>query len=97
MIEHIVLFKLKAGTDEATRLLFQDELRKLKALIPEIVDLTIGENFSQRSQGFEIGLVVRFRDQEGLDTYQEHPAHQKVVQTIVRPNLADILAIDYHF
>lgn len=95
MIEHIVLFKWKAeASPDAIAAVFE-ALRQLKNQIPEIVELSCGENFSERSQGFQHGLVVRFRDRQGLATYQPHPAHQAVVQSLIKPIVAEILAVDY--
>ena len=95
MIEHIVLFKWKnTATPEQIEAVLSG-LKQLKSQIPSIVDLSCGENFSPRSQGFQHGLVVRFEDKAGLEAYQLHPAHQEVVQKLIKPILADIIAIDY--
>lgn len=95
MVEHIVLFKWKEGTSTGTISLVMDKLKGLKEQIPEIEDLSCGENFSDRAQGFEHALVVRFRDRDALETYQPHPAHQEVVQNLIQPILAGILSVDY--
>lgn len=97
MIEHIVLFKWsEAATPELISKAL-DGLRTLKQNVPGIVDLTCGENFSQRSQGFTHGMVVRFHDRAGLESYVPHPNHQKIVETFINPIKADILALDYEF
>jgi hypothetical protein len=95
MVEHIVLFQWK---DTATPKQIEAVLEGLKGLqdkIPDILALSCGENFSDRAQGFQHGLVVRFRDRESLEAYQPHPAHQEVVQNLIQPILAGILAMDY--
>jgi hypothetical protein len=97
MLEHIVLFRFKPETTELTRQRIVDGLMALKGQVPSILDISAGPNFSDRNQGFEYGLVVRFADRQGLDSYQVHPAHQQVVQELIRPALADILAVDYEF
>lgn len=96
MFEHIVLFKPKATTtteqeDELIR-----QLLELRSQIPEIVDISAGRTITDRSKGFTLGLVVRFRDAAGLDAYQPHPAHQRVV-AFVREIIDDIIAVDYPF
>jgi Stress responsive A/B Barrel Domain len=95
MIEHIVLFKWKEGTTPEAIAAVMKGLQGLKDSIPQIVDLSCGENFSDRSQGFEHGLVVRFRSRKDLEAYQPHPAHTDVVQNLIQPILAGILAVDY--
>lgn len=96
MVEHIVLFKWKETTTPEEIEAVMEGLKGLKSKIPGIVDLSCGKNFTDRSKGFEYGLVVRFRDREALDAYQPHPEHQKVVQNLIQPILAGILAVDYH-
>ncbi|HHT01395.1 MAG TPA: Dabb family protein [Firmicutes bacterium] len=96
MIEHIVLLKKKP---EATDEQMEELVARLKALqdkIPNILDLTVGYNFSARGQGFTIGLVVRFPDKAALEVYQPHPAHQEVVQYI-RTVVSDLIVVDYEF
>lgn len=97
MIEHLVLFKWKqdASPEAIARVL--EGLKALKSQIPEIVDLSCGKNFSDRSQGFQHGLVVRFNSRQDLEIYQPHPAHQVLIKDYIKPILADILAVDYEF
>jgi Stress responsive A/B Barrel Domain len=95
MIEHIVLFKWKTeATSEQIKAAI-DNLKALKDKIPGIIDLSCGENFCDRSQGFQHGLVVRFDNKTSLENYAPHPDHQEVVVNFIRPILADIIAVDY--
>jgi hypothetical protein len=59
------------------------------------VDLSCGRNFSDRNQGFEIGLVVRFVDRAALEVYLPHPAHRGAVDQFVAPIKADVIVVDY--
>ena len=95
MIEHIVLFRWTDAATPEAKANVMTELRKLKGKIPGIVDLTCGENFSDRSKGYTHGLVVRFTDRAALQAYGPHPEHQRVVQNLIKPIAADILALDY--
>jgi hypothetical protein len=97
MIEHVVLFKLKSETTTAERQAAIRALKGLREQIEGIVDLTCGENFSERSQGFEIGLVVRFRDRAALDAYIPHPVHRGAVEQYIHPVRADVIVVDYEF
>ena len=60
MVEHLVLFKVKADTSEDAIQAMQNALRGLQEAIPGILEITVGANFSERSQGFTHGLLVRF-------------------------------------
>ena len=95
MIEHIVLLKVKSDISEQAVNSMVNALRELKSQIPGIVDLSVGKNTSERSQGFTHGLVVRFRDREALETYLPHPAHQDVVKMRIGPIVEDVIAVDY--
>ena len=95
MIEHIVLFRWKSDATREQIHRVVTELRALKGQIDGIVDLTCGENFSPRAQGFTHGLVVRFTDRAALAAYGPHPKHQHVVETLINPIRADILAFDF--
>ena len=92
MVEHVVLFKLKAeATGEAKRAAIE-ALKGLRDRIEGIVDLSCGMNFSERSQGYEIGLVVRFRDRAALDAYIPHPAHRGAVEKYLLPIREEVIA-----
>ena len=70
-------------------------LKGLEEKIPGIVSLSCGANFSDRAQGFTHGLVIRFVDRAALDVYQPHPEHQEVIKTLIKPIVANVLAMDY--
>ncbi len=97
MIEHLVLFKLKAGTPAGVEGAILGALRDLKAQVPSVVDLSAGRNFSERAQGFELALTVRFKDKAGLEAYAVHPKHVEAVTRLIRPNTESVLALDYEF
>lgn len=75
MVEHLVWFKLKDGVTTDEKGAMMSALRALKHQVPDILHLACGEDFSGRSHGFEIGLVVRFATRAALDAYGPHPDH----------------------
>jgi hypothetical protein len=95
MIEHIVLFKLKADAPESDKREMLSRLLALRNTIPGIVHASAGANFSARAQGYTHGFVVRFVDRSALDRYVPHPAHQEVVENHVKPLSEAVLALDY--
>ena len=82
MIDHIVLFTLREGvsSEDAGDLL--SSVRDLRERVPGIVDLSAGENFSERAGGYTHGLFVRFRTADDLRAYIQHPDHQAVVEKL---------------
>ncbi|WP_078551323.1 Dabb family protein [Bacillus alkalicellulosilyticus] len=95
MIEHIVLIKTSPTTTEEQK---QELIRKtmlLKKVIPGIIDIQQGVNFSSRSQGYEIGLTVRFKDRDSLENYVTHPAHQEIVSYLKEIGFEDSIVVDF--
>ncbi|WP_273852429.1 Dabb family protein [Guptibacillus spartinae] len=95
MIEHVVLFKFSDETTVEQKEEGMRRLLKVKDKIPGIVDIQSGNNFSDRSQGFESGLTVRFESKEALEAYGPHPAHQEVVAYLKEVGMTDVLALDF--
>ena len=95
MVEHLVLFRWKEGVDPSAIELALNGLRALREQIPGVLELTCGENFSDRARGYHAGLFVRFTDRAALDAYGPHPAHQHVVQNLLTPIREETLALDY--
>ena len=79
MIDHLVLFTIR---EDASREDASDLVRSLGALkdsVPGVVDLSVGENFSERAGGYTHGLFVRFHTRDDLQGYMDHPEHRAVV------------------
>lgn len=96
-VEHLVLFRWQPAATATQIAAAVAALRSLPERIPGIIQLSCGENFSDRAKGFHHGLVVRFDDRAALSSYQAHPAHQAVLQQSIKPILAESLALDYEF
>jgi hypothetical protein len=94
-IVHVVLFRWKPGVTAEQRQAVLTALRSLPAAIPGIIELTCGDNFTDRARGYETGLVVRFRDRKALEEYLPHPAHRRVVDEVINPIREESLALDY--
>ncbi len=95
MVEHIVLLKFSPETtDEQKEELIRRTLL-LKEIIPGIVDIQQGMNFSNRSQGYEVGLTVRFKDRASLENYGPHPAHQETVSYLKDIGVEDSIIVDF--
>ncbi len=95
MVEHLVLFKVKDSANQEAIQAMQAALKGLQQAIPGILEITVGANFSERSQGFTHGLLVRFADRAALDTYIPHPAHEAARNDYILPIVDDVLVVDY--
>lgn len=98
MLIHIVLWKLKENAGGKTReenaVELKHRLEALKGLIPQIVELKVGFDFRQPAPSFEVCLDSMFKDAQGLESYQKHPEHQKVV-AFVKEVTSERASIDY--
>ena len=95
MIDHLVFIAVRedASPEDVEDLI--SSLRGLKDTIPGVVDLAVGENFSERSGGYTHGLFVRFESREDLQGYMKHPDHLAVVEKL--DALTTRIVVDYEF
>jgi len=94
MVHHNVLFKFKPDTTQETKEAVIRELEALVGQITEIHTLRVGVNYSERGKGFELMLISTFLTKADLDVYGTHPKHLHVINTFIKPNLADIIVGD---
>ncbi|MFV0268348.1 MAG: Dabb family protein [Draconibacterium sp.] len=85
MINHVVLFKLKAyPAEEKSQIIANVKamLLGLKGKIDELKYIEVGENYELDSKSFDLALITHFESVEGLDVYRVHPEHVKVAAYI---------------
>ena len=80
MLTHIVVWKYKVETDEATRHAHIEALRQLATAVPEVESLAVGADVLHLARSYDTGLVARFRDRAALARYDEHPSHKEVAR-----------------
>ena len=93
-VEHLVWFRLKDGVSQDETDAMMNALRALPQTIQGIEHLAVGEDFSERSRGFQLGLVVRFVSREALETYGPHPAHVAFGDDF-KHLWTDVMALDF--
>jgi Stress responsive A/B Barrel Domain len=93
MIVHTFAFRWKPGVSEDDKLRVVAEIRKLQGQIPGLVETMVGANFSPRSQGYELGGVMKFTDRKALDAYSGHPVHQELLSWLMP--LIDPIEVDF--
>ena len=86
MIRHVVMWKLKEGTDAQT---IKKELEGLNGKIPGLRSLDVGIE--------EDGavLISDHDSWEALEAYAKHPLHVAVADTYVRPYIVSRQAVNY--
>jgi Stress responsive A/B Barrel Domain len=93
MVIHTFAFRWKPGvtTEQKSRVIA--EIRALQGQIPGLVETLVGTNISPRSQGYELGGVMKFSDHPSFDAYNDHPVHQKLLSWLMP--LIDPLEVDF--
>ncbi|KAG0254262.1 Endoplasmic reticulum zinc transporter [Actinomortierella ambigua] len=91
-----VLLKIKPSVSEEQAKEILQKLANLEKQLPHLVkSVHLGTNFASRAKGFTHGFTMIFESKEALETYDKSPEHVKVVTEDVRPNVDDVLAVDY--
>lgn len=93
MVVHTFAFQWKAGVREDQKARAIAEIRALQGQIPGLLETWVGTNISPRSQGYELGGVMKFNSREALDAYGGHPVHQKLLQWLMP--LIDPIEVDF--
>jgi hypothetical protein len=93
MIIHTFAFRWKPAVTDIQKRQALQEIRALQGQIPGLIETLAGVNISPRSQGYELGGVMKFADRAALDAYGSHPVHQKLL-TWLMP-LIDPIEVDF--
>ena len=93
MIIHLALFKFKPEISKEGVSTAMDEVRMLKNKIPQIIEISAGENFSKYSKGFTHAIVVKFSTKKDIDAYRAHPDHKPIADKLDKIE-ADSIGID---
>jgi len=96
MLTHIVVWKYRADTAQATRDDHVAQLRSLHSVVPGIESLSVGVDTLHSPRSYDTGLVAVFRDRSVLDAYSDHPDHVKVVE--FGRSIAELMAkVDFEY
>ena len=97
LIDHVVLFRWKPGTDPALTRRAAERLAALTHRIPGILRFEGGVQNSPENlgKGMDFGFVMTFTGKPARDTYLNHPAHVAVVENDLRPIADEVLVFDF--
>ncbi|THF79909.1 Dabb family protein [Cohnella fermenti] len=93
MITHIVLFKLKDRSPESVERTAQ-VLRNLEGKIDELLSIEVGIDVLHSERSYDIALTTTFETMDGLQAYQVHPEHKKVIAHMNEVREASV-SVDY--
>lgn len=95
MLRHVALFRWKPETTAEDVSKVEAALHTLPEKIPCIQSYRFGRDLGVQDGNADFALVADFADQAGLVTYSNHPDHQDVLNTLIRPIMAKREAIQY--
>jgi hypothetical protein len=93
MVVHTFAFRWKAGVREEQKIRALAEIRGLQGQIPGLLETWVGVNVSPRSQGYELGGVMKFTDRAALEAYGGHHVHQNLLVWLMP--LIDPIEVDF--
>lgn len=80
MLRHVAVFVF---TPEFTTNGLDDwieRVRELPFVIPQVRSMSVGRNVVEGGSAWQVAIVADFDDRAGLEAYNAHPAHQRVLE-----------------
>lgn len=98
MVRHVILWKIKADltNEESSRVKadIKKELEALKGVIPGLLEVFVGTEPLETSNA-DLFLDSLFKDRNALAVYADHPAHVKIKDELVVPNVQERTCMDF--
>ncbi len=95
MFVHIVMFKFREENKEANIIQAKQMLENLLGAVPSLRSMDVGVNFIEADRAMDLSIIAVFESKEGLDAYEVHPEHQKVV-SFIKSVVEYSKAVDYN-
>lgn len=80
---HIAWFNFKEGVSEERIEEHMQAVRSLVDLVPVVLRIECGPNYTDRAGGLTHGIIVTLPDREALPEYLEHPLHAPIAEALV--------------
>ena len=95
MFRHAALFRFTPESTDAQRDELVAALRTLPSVIPEIRDYRLGFDAGVAEGNFDLAVVGDFDDVEAWRRYMADAEHQRIIAELLRPILAERVAVQY--
>lgn len=97
-VTHVVVCWLKNPGDAAAREQLISDSKSFKE-IPGIIDVSAGVILPSTRPAvdstFDVAIVMKFKDQQALESYGKHPLHLSAMQRTLKPLVAKYVIYDY--
>jgi hypothetical protein len=88
------MFKFKEENKKANIIQSKQMLENLMGAVPSLKSIDVGVNCIESDRAMDLSIITAFESKSGLDAYDEHPEHQKVV-TFIKSVVEYSKATDY--
>jgi hypothetical protein len=92
-VRHLVLFRWRDEVTDEDVAAVDEALAALPAQIPSLRGYHHGADLELGEGRWDYGIVAECDDIDGWRAYDQHPAHQQVVQGMLRPRIAERAAV----
>jgi hypothetical protein len=96
MLRHVAVFVFTPEFDADGLDDWIERIRELAAVVPEVRSMSIGRNVITGTHAWQVAIVADFENRAGLDAYNHHPAHQKVLE-ISGPVKERLATVDFEY
>jgi hypothetical protein len=93
-VEHMVWVKFKEGVSAERIQEHMDNVLTMRDIIPGVVDICLGENFTDRSGGYTLGIIVTLDNRTSLENYIVCDEHVKVA-TPLKADSESLVVLDF--
>jgi hypothetical protein len=97
MIGHIVAVKWNDRVTDHLIATFEDGLRALPAIIPELISYRFGRDLGLRQGNGDFAILAQLASGDDVPKYLDHPAHQRVIKELLAPILAERTVIQFEW
>jgi hypothetical protein len=96
VIRHVALFRWTPESTEEQRSAVVPALAELPGLIPELKEFRFGPDAGiDPGRNHDFAVVADVDSPDDYRIYADHPAHVRVITEVVRPILAERVAVQY--
>ena len=93
MFIHVFGFRWKEHATAAEKERAARDIRAFQGVIPDLIEVFVGENISPRGQGYAFAGVMKLDDRAACDAYATNPAHLALLAWLVP--LIEPLELDF--
>lgn len=95
MLHHVCLLNFSDSLSREDIEQLAHNIRGLEPQIPEIVHYTVGTSAGIDDDAVDIAIHAQFESADGYRAYKEHPGHQELIMTQIRPHLESRTATQF--